>query len=268
MAVYYLAKVHRDLGLSEQSRTGMQLVADGNGRRAAAARRGLAHLARLAGDFPTALAAAAELGWEGRQHRVLGDLWWPQGDIAAAADAYRAARTDAEQHGVAGERAIAQTQLALAVAFGDPAQADDELDLAQHLLADLALRSTALTAQIAALLRDAGSATARVEERAHLLRGEIEVSGLTTARPLLDLAVAFHHAVRGDAEQLAAAISRLGQVAASGDYAYYVDIAHFMGGLPLNAPSSARWLDGPEPTRQRWRALVTARRDRLASPRS
>ncbi len=56
MAVYYLAKAQRDLGRSNDSRAGMQLVADGGGRLAPAARRGLAHLARLAGDFPTALA--------------------------------------------------------------------------------------------------------------------------------------------------------------------------------------------------------------------
>ncbi|MFC9431987.1 hypothetical protein [Streptomyces sp. NPDC056987] len=74
MAVYYQAKAQRDLGRSDASRRGMQLVADGGGRLAPAARRGLAHLARLAGDFPTALETARSLGWEGRRHRVLRDV--------------------------------------------------------------------------------------------------------------------------------------------------------------------------------------------------
>ncbi|MGW2393981.1 ATP/GTP-binding protein [Streptomyces lydicamycinicus] len=78
MAVYYLAKAQRDLGRSADSRRGMRLVADGGGRLAPAARRGLAHLARFAGDFPTALAAARDLGWAGRHHRIEGDVWCPR----------------------------------------------------------------------------------------------------------------------------------------------------------------------------------------------
>ncbi|MGW3044195.1 hypothetical protein ACWC9T_30070 [Kitasatospora sp. NPDC001159] len=50
LAVYYLAKAQRDLGHRVGSRHGMQLVADGGGRLAPAARRGLVHLARLAGQ--------------------------------------------------------------------------------------------------------------------------------------------------------------------------------------------------------------------------
>ncbi|MFC4883795.1 hypothetical protein ACFPK5_01115 [Streptomyces beijiangensis] len=53
MAVYYRAKAQRDLGHTDASRQGMHLVADGGGRLAPNARRGLAHLSRLAGDFPT-----------------------------------------------------------------------------------------------------------------------------------------------------------------------------------------------------------------------
>lgn len=52
----------------------MQLVADGGGRLAPGARRGLVHLARLAGNFPTAYDPARTLGWAGRQHRVEGDI--------------------------------------------------------------------------------------------------------------------------------------------------------------------------------------------------
>ncbi|SEG94911.1 hypothetical protein SAMN05216223_13164 [Actinacidiphila yanglinensis] len=117
----------------------MARVVAGGGR-APAARRGLtrlARLARLAGDFPTALQAAATLGWEGRHHRVTGDLWWVHGDMTRAAAAYRNARTDAEDHGVAGEAATAQAQLAFVTAFTDPGQADDELEPAHQLLAGL-----------------------------------------------------------------------------------------------------------------------------------
>ncbi|WP_432198229.1 tetratricopeptide repeat protein [Streptomyces sp. bgisy027] len=121
MALYYRAKAHRDLGDSPASRAGMQAVADGQGRLAPAARRGLAHLARMAGDFPTALATAHTLGWEGRHHRVEGDIWWPHGAMDRAAAAYAAARDEAEHHGVTGERGNSQAHRAFALAFTDPA---------------------------------------------------------------------------------------------------------------------------------------------------
>ncbi|MEU8843442.1 hypothetical protein AB0D97_30695 [Streptomyces roseus] len=62
----------------------MQQVADSGGRYAPRALRGLANLARLAGDFPTALAAVPALGWKGRNHRVLGAIHWSQADTAQA----------------------------------------------------------------------------------------------------------------------------------------------------------------------------------------
>ncbi|WP_405755672.1 hypothetical protein OG232_37805 [Streptomyces sp. NBC_01411] len=70
----------------------------------------------------------------------------------------------------------------------------------------------------------------------------------------LELAVCFHHAVLDTAE-VTTGISRLRDVTRNGDYAY------FMAGRPLNAPSPARWLDGGQVARRRWRGLVTTRRD-------
>lgn len=266
MAVYYLAKAQRDLGRSEASRRGMQLVADGGGRLAPAARRGLAHLARLAGDFPTAYATARTLGWEGRHHRVEGDIWWPHGDMNRAASAYASARTEAEQHGVAGERATSQAQRAFVVAFTDPDQADDELHLAEQLLTGLDLRATTLTTRIAALVRDAGT-TGDLEDRARVLRTEISVSGLASAEVTLEFAMCFHHAVLGVDDAVTASIARLREVTQGGDYAYYVDIAHFMANHSLSGDSAARWLDGEQATRSRWRELVTARREYLRNAR-
>ncbi|MBQ0867347.1 ATP/GTP-binding protein [Streptomyces sp. RK75] len=261
MAVYYLAKAQRDLGDSTASRRGMQQVADGGGRLAPAARRGLAHLARLAGDFPTALATARQLGWKGRGHRVEGDVWWPQGDMDRAAAAYQAARLEAEQHGVAGERATCQAQRAFVLAFTDPGVADDEIDLAEQLLTGLDLRATGLTVRIAALIRDAGRTDAEVEDRAQVLRTEARVAGVVAAEAMLDLALAFHHAVQGDHHQLADPLSRLQTLAQDGDYAYYADIVCFMADLSLaRAATWTQWLDAAATVRARWQTLVQHRR--------
>ncbi|ANZ14812.1 ATP/GTP-binding protein [Streptomyces noursei ATCC 11455] len=268
MAVYYLAKAQRDLGRTSESRRGMQHVVAGGGRLAPNARRGLAHLSRLAGDFPTALEAAENLGWEGRHHRVRGDVWWVQGDMTRGAQAFQAARLEGEEHGKQGEAAMSQAMRAFTLAFTAPDLADDEIDLAEHLLVPVDLRAATFDARIATLLRDAGSNTG-LEDRAQVLRAEISASGLAFTHAKLELALGFHHAVRNDHEGIAASIHRLRELTRQDYYAYYVDIAHFMAGLPLldGGSSPAQWIDGVGPTRDRWRDLVLSRRRHLHSAR-
>ncbi|MEV7417709.1 ATP/GTP-binding protein [Streptomyces sp. NPDC089919] len=260
LALYYRAKAHRDLGQSTASRDGMRQVADRGGRLAADAARGLAHLARAAGDFPSALATAGTLGWPGRGHRVLGDIHFAHGDMNQAAAAFTAARTEAEQHANRGEQAIAQANRALAIAFTDPEQAADEIALAEQLLAGLDQRATALTVQVAAIARSAGSLASL--EGACALRAEIRTAGITSAEAVLELVLALHHAAAAEPDKVRAVVDRLRNLAEHGDYAYYVDVAHFMAGLPL-AVSPTTWLDGPDAVRARWKQLVEDRQARI-----
>ncbi|MCO8308779.1 ATP/GTP-binding protein [Streptomyces sp. RKCA744] len=261
MALYYRAKAHKDLSQNDAARNGMQQVADIGGRLAPKARRGLANLARLAGDFPTALAAVSTLGWKGRHHRVLGDIHWSHGDTAAAVAAFEAGRAEAEQHSAAGERAMMQVRLALAVSFADPARADDELALAHQLLDGLAQRSNTLLAQVVALIKDAG--TDGVTDRAQNLHADIEAAGLPFLHRFAELALAFHHAARDEEQDLAATIDRLRELTATGDFAYFVDIAHYMADLPLPGLTTTHWIDSPDAVHARWRTLVIARRTHL-----
>jgi hypothetical protein len=180
-----------------------------------------------------------------------------------AAAAYAAARDEAEHHGVTGERGNSQAHRAFALAFTDPVVADDELALAEQLLAGVDLRATTLITYIAAIARDAGRTDADVDDRAQVLRAEIRTAGVTYAELALDLALAFHHAVRDDHDDLTATIARLRENTRSGDYAYYSDIAAFMADLPLEEASPTRWIDGEQQTRRHWRGLVTTRRNHL-----
>ncbi|MGW6483803.1 hypothetical protein ACWGDS_39150 [Streptomyces sp. NPDC055059] len=152
-------------------------------------------------------------GLDGRHQRVLGDLYWPQGEAERAAEAYLSGRCEAEAHAKAGEAAHNQALRALATAFVGPHRADDELDLAQQLLAALDLRATTINAAIASLIRDAGSPA--LDDRVRALRTELDVAGLT-----LEAAVAFHQVVLDDHEALSATIARLREHTSDGTYAY------------------------------------------------
>ncbi|MDH6129812.1 hypothetical protein [Kitasatospora sp. GP82] len=134
-----------------------------------------------------------------------------------AATAYEAAHLEAEEHAVAGERATCQAQLALAAAFADPQRAGDELALADQLLAGLDLRATTLTTRIAHLVASAGT-NPDLEQRADVLRADIQAAGLTAAQqPNLELALCFHHAVQGADDQLATVVGRLRELTQGGD---------------------------------------------------
>ncbi|MEU1555627.1 hypothetical protein ABZ517_23330 [Streptomyces scabiei] len=95
------------------------------------------------------------------------------------------------------------------------------------------LRATTLITHIAALARDAGRTDADIYDRAQVLRTEIRTAGVTYAELALDLALAFHHAVRDDQDQVAATIVRLLENTRGGDFAYYSDIAASWATCPL-----------------------------------
>ncbi|MDH6707393.1 putative negative regulator of RcsB-dependent stress response [Kitasatospora sp. MAA19] len=208
LARYYRAKADKDLDRTADALRGMHHVAAAGGRLAPQAQRGIANLARIHGDFPGALAAASALTWKSRRHRVRGDILWPRGDFAAAAQALRDGRAEAEQHGAPGERAIAQTRLALVTAFADPDRADEEIALARQYLEPLDQRATVLLAHGAALVGDAGTDDREITDRATVLRTQIDVAGLPWLIPLLETALAFHHAVRDAEGDLTATIAR------------------------------------------------------------
>ncbi|WP_042373245.1 hypothetical protein [Streptacidiphilus neutrinimicus] len=94
-----------------------------------------------------------------------------------------------------------------------------------------------------------------------MLRAEIDESGYATRHANLRLILAFHHAVANRNDLVEGDIRDLRELTDGGDYAYYVDLAHYMAALPLPAgdASAARWLDGPDSVRTRWRDLVQAR---------
>jgi hypothetical protein len=81
--------------------------------------------------------------------------------------------------------------------------------------------------------------------RSPRLRTELEIAGLTSLTPAIELA-AFHQAVLDDHTALHATIARLREVTSADDHAYFVDIAQFMAGMPVDQTTGAWWLDGEQ----------------------
>ncbi|MFC9499849.1 hypothetical protein [Streptomyces sp. NPDC056982] len=82
----------------------------------------------------------------------------------------------------------------------------------------MTLRATTINATIASLIRDAGSPA--LDDRVRALRTELDVAGLTSVIPTLEVAVAFHQVVLDDHEALSATIARLREQTSDGTYAY------------------------------------------------
>ncbi|WP_424217752.1 ATP/GTP-binding protein (plasmid) [Streptomyces sp. BI20] len=259
MALYYQAKAHRDLGNLTASSRGMRQVAAGGGRLAPDAARGLAHLARATGDFPTAHATAQTLGWPGRGERVLGDIHFAHGDMDRAIRHFTAARDEASTHGNQGEQAIAQTNLALAAALAHPEHADGALALAGQLLTGLDQRATALTLHVAHLAQHAGRPDTDLVDRAAVLRARIDIAGITSAALLLDLVLVLHHTVLGNTDQARQLLDGLVEQTRDGNHAHYVDITHHLAGL-TPPTTGTQWIDALPNVRGQWVALVINRR--------
>ncbi|SHL02479.1 ATP/GTP-binding protein [Actinacidiphila paucisporea] len=265
LARYYLAECQRDLGRAEESAAGMRQVAAGAGPLAADAARGLIHLARRLGDFPAVQAATAQLGGGSRYHRTLGDLWWTQGSIALACSAYDDACREAVAESNPGEAALSRACLAFAAAFQDRARADQQIQLAEHLLQSANIRWARVQTRIAGLLRDAG-ADPTVPARAADIEADAEASGLTSSVAYARLAVCFHHAVLADQPALETARARLRTCVNGAEFAYLLEISHLLDGSepPSDLPR-ATWIDGFPATAARWSAIAADRRAAVTS---
>ncbi|MFD6970054.1 hypothetical protein [Streptomyces sp. NPDC059979] len=176
--------------------------------------------------------------------------------VPAAVSGARQGRSCGARRGLA-----VLARLALAVSFADPDRAHDELAPAHQLLEGLDQRSNSLLAQVVALIKDAG--TSGVSTRAQSLRTDTEAAGLPFLHRFVELALAFHHAVLAEDQDQAATISRLRALTATGDFAYFTDVTHFMADLPLSEPATTSWTTSEGDVRSAWRGLVPARQEHL-----
>ncbi|MEU2248917.1 ATP/GTP-binding protein [Streptomyces sp. NPDC019224] len=264
---YFLAECERDLGHFDASLDGMRQVADGGGRLAPTAARGLVHLARRVGRFERVRAAVDRLGPEGRADRARGDLWWTQGNIGPACSSYAAGRDEALDLDQPGEAALSQACLAFAAAFQDRARSAEQIARAERMLGGVSIRWAELQTSIASLVRDAGVA-ADVPQRAEDAVGRANEAGLTSSLAYIRLAVCLHFLVIGEPVLLAGARARLRECVRGEEFAYLAELSYLMADEepPAGLPR-AQWLDGQAAVRARWVAIVEDRRREAAAIR-
>jgi hypothetical protein len=262
---YFLAECERDLGNFERSLEGMQQVVEAGGRLAPTAARGLVHLARRVERFPQVRAAAEALGPEGRRDRVLGDLWWPQGNMALACSSYAVSRDEALRLDQQGEAALSQACLAFAAAFQDRPRAAEQISRAQELLGGVSIRWAEIQTWIAELVRDAG-VDLGLPQGAEDVAASAREAGLTSSVAYARFAVCLHAVVLGSPAMLEEARTRLLGCVRGEEFAYLAELSYLMAGEepPADLPR-ARWLDGQEQVQARWMAIVNDRRREAAA---
>jgi hypothetical protein len=264
---YFLAECERDLGNFDASLDGMRQVADAGRRLAPTAARGLVHLARRVGRFERVRAAVDVLGPEGRRDRVLGDLWWTQGNIGLACSAYAVGRDEAIRLEQPGEAALSQACLAFAAAFQDRPRAAEQIARAEDMLGTVSIRWAEIQTRIAALVRDARVA-ADLPQRAEEVVVLADEAGLTSSIAYIRFAACIHAQVLRDPGLLDEARRRLHECVRGEEFAYLAELSHLMGDEepPTDLPR-AQWLDGQAPVRARWVAIVEDRRREAAAIR-
>lgn len=264
---YFLAECERDLGNFERSLEGMRQVVDARGRLAPTAARGLVHLARRVGRFPQVRETAESLGTEGRQERVLGDLWWTQGNVASACSLYAASRDEALDADRPGEAALSQACLAFAAAFQDRPRAAEQIARAEEMLGRVSIRWAEIQTRIAGLVREAGVAE-DLPQRAEEVAVAAREAGLTSSIAYVRFAVCLHAAVLRSPELMDSARARLGECVRGEEFAYLSELSYLMADeeLPAGLPR-AQWLDGQAQVGARWATIIEDRRREAAVSR-
>ncbi len=216
----------------------------------------------VASDFPTALAAAQNLGWEGRHQRALGDLHWLQGPPERARRGlprrtHRSRTARQRRRGRPQPDPARIRHRALRPRPGHrgnrprpPAPGRPQPACHHHQ------RPPATTSRCPA-------ATASTTRSPRCAPNSISRASLADTRGA-ELAWAFTRPSSTTTPHCTARHAHPAtRTTSDEDHAYLVDIAQFMADMPVTRLPRIQWLDSEQHTRSRWRGLVTARQAHL-----
>jgi len=264
LALYYAAESLRETGRGEQSETLLRELVARDSRMRVPAVKGLVHRLRRLGRFRETLELIEAQPVHGTWLQLRGTLLWSQGVPEEAKAFYASARDWFTAMGSPGHSAEVDGCLAFVGGLTGGVEPQDRalVDAGLASLADSRNTWARLLARLGEVLltADGGAATAaRLQE----LVEEGVASGLTSIQAYAYFGLCLNAALSDDTELLLLARSGFASWVTGDDFRSLVEVVDFwIDPAPAGWESYAvaDWLGGVDRARERWRALLAARR--------
>lgn len=256
LATYYAAEALRESGRVEQAEELLTALTTRESRIADLAIKGMVHQLRRRGRFADALALIRSRRPSGMWTQMEGTLYWSQGMLDEARNAYRKARALSLADGRVGHAAEVSGCLAFVcgLSAADPgdagavAEGRDALEHSRH-------RWGRLMARLGDVMLNADG-TDETADRFSEIAAEGFTAGLTSIQAYATFGRCLNAAVAGDTERLAAERDGLAALPLGG-FGWLVEVVGFWLGEPPAEQSD--WIGGAGAARERWRQIVARR---------
>jgi hypothetical protein len=268
LAAYYAAESFREIGEGKRSELLLQSLISRDSRIADLACKGMVHRLRRQGRFADALDLIRSRPETSMWIQMTGTLYWSQGMLDEARQAYQTSRDRSLADGLPGQ--AAEISGCLAFVCGLCAVGDDDGELvAAGIIALQQSRNT--WARLMARLGDAlltATGDLATAERLADIDADGQTAGLTSIQAYARFAACLNAALSGDDARLGAARAALTDLSAA-DFRWLVQVVDFWRGADPasgDGDEALDWLGGAGAARARWLQVVADRRRRLADP--
>jgi predicted negative regulator of RcsB-dependent stress response len=269
LAAYYAAESFREIGEGERSERLLQSLIARDSRIADLACKGMVHRLRRQGRFADALNLIRSRPQSSMWMQMTGTLYWSQGMLDEAKQAYETSRDRSLAEGLPGQAA----EISGCLAFVSGLCAVHDADAGLVAAGEIALQQSRNT--WARLMADLGGALltatgdAATAERLARIEAAGQAAGLTSIQAYARFAACLNAALSGEDAALRTARAALTDLSAA-DFRWLVQVVDFWQGAadPAGGDGDAvlDWLGGADAACARWLRVVAARRVRLADP--
>jgi len=264
LATYYAAESFREIGQGQRSEELLRTLLSRETPIADLAVRGMVHRLRRNGRFIEALEMIRTRPESAMWIQITGTLYWSQGMLDEARTAYITSRDRSQAEGLPGQ--AAEIAGCLAFVCGLSASHDDDADLiaaAMMMLQDSRNTWARLMARLGTTMLVA-SGQASVSGQLAAIEEDGRKAGLSSIEAYSRFLDCLNAALSGDDDRLIAARNHLAELAGA-DFRWLTEVVAFWLGDGPSADSELDWLDGADAACERWREVVTRRRQQGVS---
>jgi hypothetical protein len=265
LATYYAAESFREIGKGEDSEALLESLISRNSRIADMAVKGMVHRLRRGGRFGAALDLIRSRPQTAMWIQLTGTLYWSQGMLDEAKEAYVDSRDRYLDDGRPGNAAEASGCLAFVCGLSAVGAGDAEMVAAGSVVLQQSRNTWAkLMGQLGAVML-AGTGDVETGSRLAELEASGLAAGLTSIRAYARFLRCLNAALTGDHAQLVSARQRLLGLG-DDDFQWLIEIVDFwLGAEPEHRgeEGGSDWLGGQDAARDRWREVIIKRRRHL-----